>query len=82
MSVTCGRCTKFERQPVKHDTSADVRACYAAPVSFSEEWARAELAAEAAAEAAAERFYEEGTAAQAAQYRWEVEQDERRALGF
>lgn len=36
--------------------------------------------AEVEAERRAERFWEEGTAAQQAQYAWEVEQDERGAL--
>jgi hypothetical protein len=42
-------------------------------------WAEDEARSEAAAEAAAERYFEEGTEGQREQYRWEVEQDERRA---
>jgi hypothetical protein len=42
-------------------------------------WEAADAKAEYEAERAAERFWEEGTAAQQDQYRWEVEQDERNA---
>lgn len=92
--VTCGNCTRTAKNddagilvavgsPVKHDSAADVRACYSAPVSrlraaLDEEY-RAEAEAECRAEAAAERFYEEGTEAQRLQYAWEVEMDERNA---
>ena len=46
---------------------------------FYPTWAEDEALAEAEAEARAERFFEEGTWQQHEQYRWEVEQDERRA---
>ncbi len=46
----------------------------------AEQWYQHDEAeAEARAEAAAERYFEEGTWQQREQYRWEVEQDERRA---
>lgn len=51
---------------------------YLALLEYRDEEARQERAAEQAAE----RYYEEGTASQREQYRWEVEQDERRAMGY
>jgi hypothetical protein len=81
VGITCGRCTKVAQDVIKHDSVAAVRACYAAPTSFIEDEWHAQAEAEIAAEQAAERFWEEGTAAQQAQYAWEEEQ-EARALGL
>lgn len=62
--ITCAHCKDT------HFSVAEVAACAAM---------EAEAKAEYEAERAAERFWEEGTPAQAEQYRWEVEQDERNA---
>lgn len=78
-SITCGSCKQT------HATAQDVRECYFDGFSSEAErdaYHEAEALAEQAAERAAERFWEEGTYAQQAQYRWEVEQDERRAAGY
>jgi hypothetical protein len=79
MQITCGRCTKDSGDIVKHTCIDDVRACYANDFSFYEEMLQDEGRAEHEAEMAAERYWEEGTAAQQEQYRWEVEMDERNA---
>lgn len=56
--ITCGRCTKYRGEAVKHDTVTTVRACYAAAVCFIEQEDDDQARAEIAAEARNERFWE------------------------
>jgi hypothetical protein len=70
-SIRCAHCKQT------HASVEDVFNC--AQHEQQMKWEAADAKAEYEAERAAERFWEEGTAAQQDQYRWEVEQDERNA---
>lgn len=67
-NIKCGHCKRT------HGNVEDVFNC--AQHEQQMEWEAADAQAEYELERRMERFYEEGTPAQAEQYRWEVEQDE------
>lgn len=56
--VSCGRCRKESGTEVKHNSVAEVRACYEAPQSRYADFLDGEAAAEARAEYEAEMRYE------------------------